>query len=82
MKKYKINRYGDVVTIDVERKHATELADYIVSLSCEVAEVRLQHATNTGKIIIKLNELVDEELIECFCKLYFHNKDKDEARNT
>lgn len=73
-KQFKINRYANVVTIDVEREHATQLADYIVSLSCEVAEVRLQHATNTGKIIIKLNELIDEELIECFCKLYFHKQ--------
>ena len=74
--KYKINRYGDVVTIDVELEHATKLADYIVSLSCEVEEVRLQYATSTGKIIIKLNEIIDEELIECFCKLYFHQKYK------
>ena len=74
MEKFNINRDGDVFTIDVERKYATELADYIISFDYEVLEVRLQHATNTGKIIIKQNELVDEELIECFCKLYFHKQ--------
>lgn len=79
-KQFKINRYADVVTIDVELEHATQLADYIVSLSCEVEEVRLQHAIQTGKIIIKLNELIDEELIDCFCKLYFREKGKTDRR--
>lgn len=81
MEKFNINRYGDVVTIDVERKYATALADYLVGMNCDVTEVRLQHETNTGKILIKLNELIDEELIECFCKLYFHDREKDEERN-
>lgn len=79
-KQFKVNRYGDIITIDVERKHATQLADYIVSLSCEVTEVRLQYATNTGKIIIKLNELIDEELIDCFCNLYFRENGKTDRR--
>ena len=80
MEKCKVNIYGDIATIDVVLEHATKLADYIVSLSCEVSEVRLQHATKTGKILIKLNELVDEELIILFCKLYFR-KINDEANN-
>lgn len=43
-KQSKINRYADVVTIDVEREHATQLADCLVGMNCEVTEVRLQHA--------------------------------------
>lgn len=80
MEKCKVNRYGDVVTIDVERKYATELADYLVGMNCDVTEVRLQHETNTGKILIKLSELVDEDLIISFCKLYFMKKN-DETNN-
>ena len=79
-KQFKINRYADVVTIDVEREHATQLADYLVGMHCDVTEVRLQHATNTGKIIIKVNELIDEELIDCFCNLYFRENGKTDRR--
>lgn len=69
--KFKINRYGDVVTIDVERKHATALADYLFDYQYKVTEVILQHATNKGKIIIKQNEPIDVKSLIWWCKFYF-----------